>query len=139
MLRQEVKELGVYSAIIEAIAGGATKSNEIVTKTGEELSVWSRRIEPDYPAYMGIVFERVCREYLLWKNSTGELPVLFTSVGRWWGTDPATRRQVEIDLVAGDGVVLSVFQNRLPGGSKGGSQKRRKYHPGGYRGNRRGV
>lgn len=36
LLRQEVQEPGIYSAIIEAIANGASKSNEIATKTGEE-------------------------------------------------------------------------------------------------------
>ena len=36
LLRQEVQEPGVYSAIIEAIAGGASKANEIATKTGED-------------------------------------------------------------------------------------------------------
>ena len=36
LLRQEVQEPGVYSAVIEAIAGGYTKSNEIATKIGEE-------------------------------------------------------------------------------------------------------
>ena len=36
LLRQEVQEPGVYSAIIEAIAGGYTKANEIATKIGEE-------------------------------------------------------------------------------------------------------
>lgn len=36
LLRQEIKEPGVYSAIIEAIAGGYTKSNEIATKIGED-------------------------------------------------------------------------------------------------------
>jgi hypothetical protein len=52
---------------------------------------------------MGIVFEKVCRDYLYHKNSQGELPILFTSIGRWWGTDPAERKQVEIDLIARDG------------------------------------
>ena len=36
LLRQEVQEPGVYSAIIEAIAGGYTKANEISTKIGED-------------------------------------------------------------------------------------------------------
>ena len=36
LLRQEVQEPGIYSAIIEAIAGGATRSNEISTKIDEE-------------------------------------------------------------------------------------------------------
>ena len=36
MLSQEVQEPGVYSAIIEAIASGYTKANEISTKIGED-------------------------------------------------------------------------------------------------------
>ena len=36
LLRQEVQQPGIYSAVIEAIASGATKANEIALKTGEE-------------------------------------------------------------------------------------------------------
>lgn len=164
LLRQEVKEPGIYSAIIEAIAGGASKSNEIATKIGEENAkcikymktlcelgilyketpfgekessrktiysisdlmfrfwyryvfsnrtlietaasevVLNKRITPDYSNYMGNVFERVCKDYLMYKNSKGELPFLFTSVGRWWGANPNSKEheQVEIDLIAQD-------------------------------------
>jgi AAA+ ATPase superfamily predicted ATPase len=162
LLRQEVQEPGTYSAIIEAIANGATKANEIATKIGEEQAkcikysntlcelgilykeapfgekesarktiygisdfmfrfwyryvfgnrslletgaqetVWKRRIAPNYSEYMGLVFEKVCRDYLYLKNSQGELPILFTSIGRWWGTDPVERKQIEIDLIAKD-------------------------------------
>ncbi len=163
LLRQEVQEPGVYSAIIEAIAGGYTKANEISTKIGEDAAkclkyiktlcelgilyketpfgekessrktlygisdfmfrfwyryvftnrtlietgardaVWVKRIEPDYSSYMGLVFEKVCMDYMIAQNVKGKLPILFTSIGRWWGTDPATRNQVEIDLIANDG------------------------------------
>ena len=163
LLRQEVQEPGVYNAIIEAIACGASKANEIATKTGEpsakclkyintlcELGilfketpfgekessrktiyriadfmfrfwyryvfgnrilietgardiVWTRKIEKTYSDYMGTAFEQICREYLLWKNSHGELPILFTEIGRWWGTNPMERRQEEMDIVARDG------------------------------------
>lgn len=163
LLRQEVQEPGVYSAIIEAVASGYTKANEISTKIGEDSAkclkyiktlcelgilhketpfgekestrktiyaisdfmfrfwyryvfanrtlietgaqqaVWLKRIKPDYDNYMGLVFERVCRDYLCAKNAKGELPILFTSIGRWWGTNPANHRQEEIDLVAKDG------------------------------------
>lgn len=163
LLRQEVQEPGVYSAIIEAIAGGYTKANEISTKIGEDCAkclkyiktlcelgilykeipfgeketsrktiygisdfmfrfwyryvfanrtlietgaqqaVWLKRIEPDYKSYMGLVFEKVCMDYLIVKNAEGELPILFTRIGRWWGTNPATHGQEEIDLVANDG------------------------------------
>ena len=36
LLQQELREPGVYNAIIEAIAGGATRLNEISVKTGED-------------------------------------------------------------------------------------------------------
>lgn len=163
LLRQEVQEPGVYSAIIEAIAVGYTKANEISTQIGEDCAkclkyiktlcelgilykeipfgeketsrktiygisdfmfrfwyryvfanrtlietgaqqaVWLKRIEPDYNSYMGLVFEKVCMDYLIVKNAEGELPILFTRIGRWWGTNPATHGQEEIDLVANDG------------------------------------
>ena len=44
-----------------------------------------------------IIVEKVIR------NANGELPILFTSIGRWWGTNPVTHSQEEIDLVANDG------------------------------------
>lgn len=163
LLRQEVQEPGIYSAVIEAIASGYTKSNEIATKIGEEPAkclkyintlcelgivyketpfgekqtarktiyglsdlmfrfwyryvfanrtlletgameaVWKQRILPDYSTYMGLVFEQVCRDYLLNQNRHGKLPFLFTSIGRWWGTDPKTRQNEEIDLIANEG------------------------------------
>lgn len=52
---------------------------------------------------MGLVFEKVCMDYLTAKNAKGELPILFTSIGRWWGTNPSTHGQEEIDLIAKDG------------------------------------
>lgn len=163
LLRQEVQEPGVYSAIIEAIASGYTKSNEISTKIGEDSAkclkyiktlcelgilyketpfgekessrktiygisdymfrfwyryvfsnrtlvetgaqqaVWEKRIKPNYSSYMGLVFENICSDYLAVQNALGNLPFLFTSIGRWWGTDPKTHKQVEIDLIANDG------------------------------------
>ncbi|MBR2288351.1 MAG: restriction endonuclease, partial [Clostridia bacterium] len=33
----------------------------------------------------------------------GTLPILFTSIGRWWGSDPVNRKAIEIDLIASDG------------------------------------
>jgi hypothetical protein len=65
--------------------------------------VLARKIVPDYSNYMGVVFEKICREYLERENANGRLPILFTSLGRWWGTDPVKKESVEIDLVAKDG------------------------------------
>ena len=162
LLRQEVYEPGIYNAVIQAIAGGASRANEIALKVGEDSSkclkyihtlcelgilyketpfgekdgsrktiyrvsdfmfrfwyryvasnrtlletgaqelVWKRRILPDLNHYMGHAFEIICQDYLLRANSAGQLPLLFTSIGRWWGTNPRTRTQVEIDIVAQD-------------------------------------
>ena len=78
-------------------------TNRTLSETGAKEAVWMKRIEPDYNNYMGLVFEKICMDYLNVQNAKGQLPILFTSIGRWWGTNPATRNQVEIDLIANDG------------------------------------
>jgi AAA+ ATPase superfamily predicted ATPase len=168
LLREELQEPSVYNAILEAIARGASRANEIATRIGEppakclkyiktlrdldivykekplgerETSrrtlygiadhlfrfwyryvfgnktlletnawevVWKRIIQPDYSTYMGLVFEQVCRSYLLQQNAQGQLPLLITQLGRWWGTDSHTHQQVEIDL-AGTGGTQYLF------------------------------
>ena len=160
LLREELQQPSTYNSIIEAIACGASKANEIADKTGEvsakclkyisvlrELEIlyreapfgeketsrktiygisdflfrfWyryvfnnrtlietgaykqvlERRIIPDYNTYMGLVFEKVCKEYLLRRDSQGNLPILFTEIGRWWGNDAKRKTQIEIDLIA---------------------------------------
>ena len=58
-----------------------------------------KRIEPHLPEYMGKVFEEICKQYL-WKLLLGaKSPVEFTSLGRWWGNDPARKSQAEIDIM----------------------------------------
>ena len=157
LLKQEVREPSVYTAIIAAIAGGASRMSEISTKVGEETSVctaylknlvslgivqretpygetasrktiyaiednmfrfWYRfvlgnnsliargatdlvykRIEPHLSEYMGKVFEEICKQFLWRQLLNGECPVEFSSLGRWWGTDPGAKCQVEIDIM----------------------------------------
>ena len=60
-------------------------------------------------AYMGFVFEDICRQYLWKENLAGRLPVYFTDIGRWWGTNSKTRTQEEIDLIADDGEGNAIF------------------------------
>ncbi|MBQ8161835.1 MAG: ATP-binding protein [Clostridia bacterium] len=157
LLKQEVREPAIYTAIITAIATGSSRMSEISTKVGEETSVcstylnhlitlgivqkelpygekaskkaiyliddnmfrfWYRfvpenaslisrgasdlvyqRIEPYLSDYMGKVFEEICRQYLWKLLLSGESPVEFTSLGRWWGNDPTHKRQAEIDIM----------------------------------------
>ncbi len=157
LLKQELREPSTYNSIISAIAGGASRPNEIATKVGLESAIcakylkvlleleiirketpiaeksgkktiyqladnffrfWYRFVHRNQsliasermrrqlyeklvrqflPEYMGLVFENMCREYLM--RYAEDLPVLLTDVGQWWGTDPKTRREVQIDIV----------------------------------------
>ena len=56
-----------------------------------------KKISEQIPVYTGGVFENVCTQYM-WKlleNGKAE----FTEIGRWWGTDPKTKSQEEIDIM----------------------------------------
>jgi AAA+ ATPase superfamily predicted ATPase len=157
LLKQELREPAVYNSIITAIAGGASRMNEIITKTGVEsgpcskyikvlidlgivkketplmeksarktiyqlddnffrfwyrfvpqnnAAITSGRIRKTYekavkeyfPDYMGLVFERMCKEYLLYYAD--ELPIELNQIGQWWGTDPKEKKEIQIDIVA---------------------------------------
>lgn len=160
LLKQEVREPGVYNAIMTAIASGYSKMNEIASKVGEDSSVcaiylknlitlgivkketpfgekagrktiysmeepmfrfWYRfvppnfslitrgaadlaysRIAPELPAYMVGIFEEICKQYLWKQLLEGKCAVNFRDVGRWWGANPKTRAQEEIDIMGDD-------------------------------------
>lgn len=61
-----------------------------------------KRIAPELSAYMGGVFEEICRQYLWRLLLDGKCAVDFCDLGRWWGTNPKTRTQVEIDIMGTD-------------------------------------
>ena len=58
-----------------------------------------KQIEPYLSDYMGKVFEEICKQYLWKLLLSGESPVQFRELGCWWGTDPSTRSQAEIDIM----------------------------------------
>ncbi|MCD7863421.1 MAG: ATP-binding protein [Lachnospiraceae bacterium] len=156
LLKQELREPAVYNSVLSAVAGGASRSNEIATKVGAESavcakylkvlidlgilkkespvsekpgrktiytiddnffrfwyrfvsrnmsmisagrirSVYERAIKSGYPDYMGLIFEKMCREYLL--RYAKELPIVLREVGQWWGSDRETHQEVQIDIV----------------------------------------
>ena len=57
-------------------------------------------IQPQMSAFMGQVFEEICKEHLWQQNIERKTPILFTDAGRWWGNDPRKREECEIDLIA---------------------------------------
>lgn len=65
--------------------------------------LWEQVIEPSLSDYLGQRFEALCGEQLDDWNGTATLPFVFTGKGRWWGTNPTTRMQEEMDWVASDG------------------------------------
>jgi len=167
LLKQEVREPAIYTAIITAIATGASRMSEISSKVGEDTNVCStylknlvalgivqketpygekaskksiysiddnmfrfwyrfvpentsmiargaadlvyKRIEPHLPEYMGKVFEEICKQYLWKLLLSGKSPVEFTSLGRWWGNDPARRSQAEIDIMGEQDKDAAIF------------------------------
>lgn len=58
------------------------------------------RVEGQISAYMGTIFEEMCKQYLCKENDRGDLPVQFTSIGKWWGIDPANKQQTQVDILA---------------------------------------
>ena len=157
LLKQEVREPAIYTAIITAIATGSSRMSEISSKVGENTNVctnyiknlinlgivqretpygekssrksiyyiednmfrfWYRfvpdnnsiiargaanlaykRIEPQLSDYMGKIFEEICKQYLWKLLISGNCPVEFKSLGRWWGNDPKEKSQAEIDIM----------------------------------------
>lgn len=55
-------------------------------------------------AHLGRRFERLCLEWLAEEACAGRLPIRATSVGSWWGTNPETHSQTDIDVLAADKV-----------------------------------
>ena len=59
-------------------------------------------IKPQIPAYVGGVFEEICKQYLWRMNTAKETPIMFTDAGRWWGNNPKKKEECEIDIIAAD-------------------------------------
>ena len=157
LMKQELREPAIYNSIISAVAGGASRLNEIATKvcletgivtkylrvlndlgilkkqtpitekpgkktiytiddnffrfwyrfvpknmsaitTGRIELIYNDAIKKYYHDYMGLIFEAMCKDYLL--RYAKALPFIISDVGRWWGTDSRAKREVEIDIVA---------------------------------------
>jgi len=162
LIKQELREPSTYNVIIEAIASGSSRLNEIATKCkiesnkcakylsslislglvlreypyGQTISrrsiyklednmfrFWYRFVFPNLSAiisglgdavyeniiaeqinaYMGFVFEDICKQWIFTtkKEANKYAPPFFIgNAGRWWGTDPKTHKQEEIDIMA---------------------------------------
>ena len=82
-------------------------NNSVIARGAADLAY--KRIEPHLSEYMGKVFEDICMQYLWKLLLTGNSPVEFTSLGRWWGTNPRTRKQEEIDIMGEQDKTTALF------------------------------
>ena len=72
-------------------------NNSIIVRGTADLVY--KKIEAQLSDYMGRVFEDISAQYLWKQLLTGNSPVEFTSLGRWWGNDPKKKCQAEIDIM----------------------------------------
>lgn len=159
LIKQELREPSTYNVIIEAIASGASRLNEIATKcklesnkcakylaslislglisreypfgekagkrsiykledfmfrfwyrfvfpnisaitAGIGAAVYDNEVEGQINAYMGFIFEEICKQWFFELAKINALPFFVGNLGRWWGTNSETKRQEEIDIMA---------------------------------------
>ena len=68
-----------------------------------------KKVKSELNDYMGRVFEEICKQYLWKLLLEGQMPVEFTSLGRWWGNDPRKKAQTEIDIMGEQDSNSAVF------------------------------
>ncbi|MDR0852929.1 MAG: ATP-binding protein [Clostridiales Family XIII bacterium] len=56
-------------------------------------------IQPHVSDFMGSVFEEICKQYLWEQLRSGDVPIAFNDLGRWWGNDPQNKKETEIDIM----------------------------------------
>lgn len=71
--------------------------NASAIDSGRIAKTYPHAVKQYFPDYMGLIFERMCRDYLL--AYAENLPIELNEVGQWWGTDSKTKKQVQIDIV----------------------------------------
>lgn len=68
-------------------------------EAGMGAAVAKRIMKEEFPTFVGPAFESVCRQWLINEAALGNLGLLPKGVGSWWGTDPRTKHEEEIDIV----------------------------------------
>jgi len=71
--------------------------NTSAISAGRIEQIYEPVIKRHLSDYMGLVFEQMCREYLL--RYANDLPIILSDVGQWWGTESKAKKEVQIDIV----------------------------------------
>jgi len=72
--------------------------NMIAITAGTVEKIYDDAIGSYLPGYMGLVFEQICRQYLI--HYASGLPFSINEIGEWWGADPKEKKEVRLDIVA---------------------------------------
>lgn len=70
--------------------------NMATISSGRFVQVYNKTVKPYLHDYMGLIFEQMCRQYLL---RYAPPSVNLSNAGQWWGTDKQLRKEVQIDIV----------------------------------------
>lgn len=76
------------------------RPNVSAISRGVGSSVYQNLVKPQLSDFMGRVFEDICAQYLFLPEVYSALPLFMGNLGKWWGTNPRTKSQEEINLMA---------------------------------------
>lgn len=76
------------------------ENTSLISRGAADLAY--KRIVSELSSYMGGVFEEICKQYLWRLLIEDECAVNFSDIGRWWGANPKTKSQEEIDIIGTD-------------------------------------
>ena len=71
-------------------------------EAGNGEKYYYRNVKPLLNSYMGNIFEKMCRQFLIEEGMNGLFPCCISQVGTWWGTNPEKKEQTDIDVVGID-------------------------------------
>jgi hypothetical protein len=60
--------------------------------------IFDTTVKAHLSEYMGLVFEEICKEFLLTRAKN--LPFVVSQIGQWWGGNKVTKKEAQIDIIA---------------------------------------
>nr|WP_303796598.1 ATP-binding protein [Bifidobacterium catenulatum] len=76
-------------------------TNIVNVENGQgELTAQHTVFGPTLDTYVGQQFETVCMQWLWRVNGSDRIPFVALKFGKWWGGNPKTKQQTDIDVVA---------------------------------------
>ncbi len=71
--------------------------NMLAITVGRLDRVYDMSVGADLSNYMGLVFESMCRSWLI--DHMNRIPFQLGAIGEWWGAHPAEKKEIQLDIV----------------------------------------